>query len=49
MVMEAVPIVRVVFVVSVPVLDKEEANPPAWVLNAFQGLAVDKLWRQEKG
>ena len=42
--MEAVPIARVVFVVRVPVLDKEsEAKPTASVLPAFQGLGIVRL------
>lgn len=48
--MEAVPIARVVFVVRVPVLDKErEAKPTASVLPAFQGLDSVKTWPQEEG
>lgn len=50
MAMEAVPIARVVFVVRVPVLDKEsEANPTASDLILFQGLDVVKPWSREKG
>lgn len=50
MVMEAVPIARVVFVVRVPVLDKEsEATLTASVLPPFQGLDVVKTWPQEEG
>lgn len=49
MVTEAVPISRVVFVVRVPVLDKEsEANPAARVLAPFQGLDAVKSRSQEE-
>lgn len=41
MVTEVVPIARVVFVVRVPVLDKEsEAKPTASILPLFQGLDI---------
>lgn len=41
MVTEAVPIAGVVFVVRVPVLDKEsEAKPTAAILPLFQGLDI---------
>ena len=47
--MEAVPITGVVFVVRVPVLDKEsEAKPTASVFPAFQGLDIVKTWPQEE-
>lgn len=48
--MEALPIARVVFVVRVPVLNKEsEAELTASVLPAFQGLDIVKTWPQEEG
>lgn len=50
MVIEAVPIARVVFVVRVPVLDKEiEAKPTASVLPPFQELEIVKSWPWEEG
>lgn len=48
--MEAVPIARVVFVVRVPVLDKEsEAKPTASVLPAFRGLDIVKAGSRRRG